>query len=75
MNVVSSHPSPRRIDKLRAEHQAQATLAAKSGLVPRAFLGDPTFVELVSSKDKPWPGPEPSASSKAKNDESANNSG
>ena len=46
--VVSAPPSPRKIDKLRAEHQAKAKLAAEGGLVPEAFLGDPTFQELIS---------------------------
>lgn len=53
--VVRSQSSPRHIDKLRAEHQAQAKLAAESGLVPKAFSGDPTFVELVSAKNMPAP--------------------
>ncbi len=67
MNTVRSQPSPRHIDKLRAEHQAQAKLASESGLVPKAFLGDPTFQELVSVKSKPltW----------VKNDEPANSPG
>ncbi len=43
-------PSPREIDKLRAEHQAKAKLAAEVGLVPEAFLGDPTFQELISTQ-------------------------
>ena len=60
---LATSSSPRHIDKLRAEHQAQASLTAESGLVPKAFLGDPTFVELVSVK------------SLAKNDEPVNNPG
>ena len=43
-------PSPREIDKLRAEHQAKAKLAAEAGLIPKAFLGDPTFEELMSAQ-------------------------
>jgi len=50
MKAVRDQPSPRHIDKLRVEHQAQAKLAAESGRVPKAFHGDPTFVELVSVK-------------------------
>jgi len=55
VKAVRDHPSPRHIDKLRAEHQAQAKLAAESGLVPKAFHGDPTFVELVLAKNTPAP--------------------
>ncbi len=51
MNVVSNQPSQRHIDKLRAKHQAQAATTAESGLVPKAFHGDPTFVELVKAKN------------------------
>jgi hypothetical protein len=65
MTVVRAHPSPRQIDKLRAKHQAQAKLAAKDGLVPDAFHGDPTFVELVSAKNE----------LAGKSNESANSSG
>lgn len=48
--MVRTPPSPREIDKLRAEHQAKAKLAAEAGLVPKAFLGDPTFQELISTQ-------------------------
>lgn len=48
--VFSTPTSPRKIDKLRAEHQAKAKLAAEAGFVPKAFLGDPTFEELISAQ-------------------------
>ncbi len=48
--VVSSQMPVKEIDKLRAEHQAKAKLAAEGGLVPKAFLGDPTFQELISAQ-------------------------
>ena len=35
---------------LRAVHQACAIATAVSGIVPRAFQGDPTFAELVEAK-------------------------
>ena len=46
---MSGMTSQKHIDKLRAEHQAQAKLAAESGRTPKAFLGDPTFEELVAA--------------------------
>ncbi len=52
MNVVSNPTSESQLFKLRAKHQEQAKFAAKAGLVPKAFLGDPTFKELVSAQDK-----------------------
>lgn len=36
--------------QLRAEHQARAAVAARTDVVPEAFLGDPTFAELVEAK-------------------------
>lgn len=48
--MFSALTSPREIDKLRAEHQAKAKLAAEGGLVPEAFLGDPAFEELISAQ-------------------------
>ena len=50
--MVSNQTTAKEIDKLRAEHQAKAKLAAEGGLVPRAFLGDPTFRELISMQDR-----------------------
>ncbi len=77
--MVSAPTSPREIDKLRAEHQAKAKLAAEAGLVPKAFLGDPTFEELMSAQGVALP--EPTAEfyhgilARAKIDESTNDSG
>lgn len=48
--MFSARTTVKEIDKLRAEHQAKAKLAAEAGLVPKAFLGDPTFEELVSAQ-------------------------
>lgn len=53
MHPVSGHTSAKQITKLRAAHQAAAKLTAATGAVPEAFLGDPTFQELVSVHDKP----------------------
>lgn len=53
MHPVSDHTPVKQINKLRAAHQAAAKLTATTGAVPEAFLGDPTFQELVSVHDKP----------------------
>ena len=37
------------IDDLRAEHQALARDAARTGVIPRSFQDDPTFLELVAN--------------------------
>ena len=37
------------IDDLRAEHQALARDAARTGVIPRGFQDDPTFLELVAN--------------------------
>ena len=77
--MLNKPPSPREIDKLRAEHQAKAKLAAEAGLVPKAFLGDPTFQELISAKEVILPAPTPEfyhgILAGAKIDESTNSSG
>ena len=77
--MLNKLTSPREIDKLRAEHQAKAKLAAEAGLVPEAFLGDPTFEELISAKGVVLPAPTPEfyhgMLAGAKVDESTNNSG
>ena len=49
--IVRTQTIAKEIDKLRAEHQAKAKLAAEGGFAPRAFLGDPTFLELISTQD------------------------
>lgn len=36
--------------QLRAAHQACATVAARTDVVPESFRGDPTFAELVAAK-------------------------
>ena len=55
--MMSALPRSKEMDKLRAEHQAKARLAAEDGLVPTAFVGDPTFLELVAEQDE-LPAPE-----------------
>ena len=37
------------INDLRAEHQALARDAARTGVIPRGFRSDPTFLELVAN--------------------------
>lgn len=37
------------IDDLRAEHQALARDAARTGVIPRGFVNDPAFLELVAN--------------------------
>lgn len=53
MEPFSGHTPAKQIDKLRALHQTAAKLTAATGAVPKAFLGDPTFQELVTAHDKP----------------------
>ena len=38
------------VERLRKRHQDAAEEAARSGLIPPQFTGDPTFVQLIAAK-------------------------